>query len=253
MFATVAQAAAAATYEHQKRKKKNQTVPMEEESNLANASSAVEQKSTQLKKKEEPVKTQLPKEPVTPIVMNPEKPADPTFDCKICAAEFTRRFNRDRHMELIHKIPRPDLPPLYPEVLKNATPVLEPPKAESLIPIGSPPMKPSEFSASQPAMKKPKTEEVKEEPRKNYPPEANLAVTNLPINHEVTPRRLMPTMTIHFCGLCDYPNRHRYIMMNNGHAVVMVPVCQTCNKLNIALSKTLRQVQQSATKTEETK
>ncbi len=35
--------------------------------------------------------------------------------CKVCPTTFNRRYNRDRHMELVHKVPRPILPPLFPE------------------------------------------------------------------------------------------------------------------------------------------
>ncbi|MCP3668103.1 MAG: hypothetical protein GY696_37370 [Gammaproteobacteria bacterium] len=37
------------------------------------------------------------------------------YVCEICPATFNRRYNRDRHMEHVHKVPRPNLPPLYLE------------------------------------------------------------------------------------------------------------------------------------------
>ncbi len=40
---------------------------------------------------------------------------DKTYFCEVCPATFNRKYNRDRHMELIHKVPRPVLPPLFPE------------------------------------------------------------------------------------------------------------------------------------------
>ena len=45
----------------------------------------------------------------------PEKVPEKVYPCPECGFEFSRKFNRDKHMELIHKMPRPDLPPLYPE------------------------------------------------------------------------------------------------------------------------------------------
>ncbi len=45
------------------------------------------------------------------------------YVCEVCPATFNRKYNRDRHMEHIHKVPRPVLPPLFPEksVPKNPT------------------------------------------------------------------------------------------------------------------------------------
>ncbi len=37
------------------------------------------------------------------------------YVCKVCPTTFNRRYNRDRHMELVHKVPRPVLPPLFLE------------------------------------------------------------------------------------------------------------------------------------------
>ena len=43
------------------------------------------------------------------VDLKPKKNGKPSFDCKICSAEFNKRFNRDRHMTQIHKAK----PPLY--------------------------------------------------------------------------------------------------------------------------------------------
>ncbi len=37
------------------------------------------------------------------------------YICEVCPATFNRRYNRDRHMEHVHKVPRPNLPPLFLE------------------------------------------------------------------------------------------------------------------------------------------
>ncbi|MCP4346438.1 MAG: hypothetical protein GY795_13030 [Desulfobacterales bacterium] len=47
------------------------------------------------------------------------KKKEELFKCTVCNAEFSRRFNRDKHVETVHKIPRPDKPPLYPEMLSK--------------------------------------------------------------------------------------------------------------------------------------
>ena len=40
------------------------------------------------------------------------------FPCHICHLVFNRKFNRDKHIELIHRIPRPERPPLYPTLVE---------------------------------------------------------------------------------------------------------------------------------------
>jgi len=48
------------------------------------------------------------------IKENEEVSPKEEFKCEICPALFNRRYNRDRHMELIHKVPRPGRrPPLF--------------------------------------------------------------------------------------------------------------------------------------------
>ncbi len=54
-----------------------------------------------------------------PIVADVMKKKEELFKCTVCNAEFSRRFNRDKHVETIHKIPRPDKPSLYPEILSK--------------------------------------------------------------------------------------------------------------------------------------
>ena len=83
---------------------------------------------------------------------NLSKPDPIIFDCPVCTATFNRRFNRDRHVELIHKQPRPDLPPLYPDKLNQVTTADESSTGEPETPIDQPETptdKPSQKSASQ--------------------------------------------------------------------------------------------------------
>ncbi|MCP4345923.1 MAG: hypothetical protein GY795_10415, partial [Desulfobacterales bacterium] len=54
-----------------------------------------------------------------PMKVDEMKKEEPVFECPICDGQFNRKYNRDRHMELIHKMPRPDLPPLFPDVVKK--------------------------------------------------------------------------------------------------------------------------------------
>ena len=60
------------------------------------------------------------------------------YPCPQCGYKFNRRFNRDKHVELIHKIPRPERPPLYPQKVKYIS------------------EKPEEKKKNQPAEPKPK-------------------------------------------------------------------------------------------------
>ncbi|MCP4365511.1 MAG: hypothetical protein GY800_09475, partial [Planctomycetes bacterium] len=62
------------------------------------------------------------------------KKEEPIFECPMCDHQFNCKYNRDRHMELIHKMPRPDLPPLFPNLVKKSkeTQTLEEMKKESL-------------------------------------------------------------------------------------------------------------------------
>ncbi len=50
-----------------------------------------------------------------------QKPEAPTsnYVCEHCLAMFNRRYNRDRHVELVHKVPRPGKPPLFPKIIKD--------------------------------------------------------------------------------------------------------------------------------------
>ncbi|MCP3668185.1 MAG: hypothetical protein GY696_37810, partial [Gammaproteobacteria bacterium] len=50
-----------------------------------------------------------------------QKPEAPTsyYVCEHCPAMFNRRYNRDRHVELVHKMPRPGKPPLFPKTIKD--------------------------------------------------------------------------------------------------------------------------------------
>ena len=41
------------------------------------------------------------------------QPSEKEFECDVCGHVFNRKFNRDRHVELIHKVPRPEKPSLY--------------------------------------------------------------------------------------------------------------------------------------------
>ena len=50
-----------------------------------------------------------PKVKVVDLKPITKKNGMPIFECKVCSAEFNKRFNRDRHMTLIHKAK----PPLY--------------------------------------------------------------------------------------------------------------------------------------------
>jgi hypothetical protein len=256
------------------------------------------------------------------------------FKCTICHARFTRRFNRDRHMELLHKVPRPDRPPLYPDVVTNAEPVLEPPPAIEAWPIGAPEpvidvfdqfsgkkrknkviaepekttkpvpnaseesssSKKGETSASvaqppsttkkqkstsvaetstleeslsskkqkskpvvettvleeSPSSKKSKqTSTLEESPSSKkqktkveepvYPeaPCDDLGVIRLPQETEHRGTSSTPLLAVRFCGSCNYFNRHRYILLNNGHAVVTVPMCERCNKLNRRIARVI--------------
>ncbi len=50
-----------------------------------------------------------------------QKPEAPTsyYVCEHCPAKFNRRYNRDRHVELVHKIPRLGKPPLFPKIIMD--------------------------------------------------------------------------------------------------------------------------------------
>ena len=121
------------------------------------------------------------------------------YGCTVCEVHFNKRFNRDRHMEVIHKVPRPAGPPLYPEMLKNIVPV-------QLIPAKKP-KKVAEPEELGPAKKPRKVEEF-------------------------------PMITLHYCGDCAYPGKHRYFRMGDGNAMAMVPMCGSCNDLNLQMAET---------------
>ncbi|MCP4347242.1 MAG: hypothetical protein GY795_17155, partial [Desulfobacterales bacterium] len=66
-----------------------------------------------------PVPAKVNEEESKPVKVDEKKKEEPVFECPICDGQFNRKYNRDRHMELIHKMPRPDLPPLFPDVVKK--------------------------------------------------------------------------------------------------------------------------------------
>jgi len=220
------------------------------------------------------------------------KKEEPVFQCTVCSALFNRKFNRDRHMELIHKIQRPDGPPLYPNVIKK---VEEPQPIETensaddqsedsnqnqsedsmQMNIETEPVKdfekPSveakkpEKEYSHPTRISPSSGRIVKKAKRVIPvdaaakkqeedakmemcaddsiPSTDPKVIQLPLQAAARGNTLTPTMTVHFCGSCNYANKHRYIMLANGHALVMVPICERCNELNLTLSKTVQEFQ----------
>ncbi len=68
------------------------------------------------KPSKEDVETSVPKEVDC-------KPNEPTYNyvCERCPAKFNRRYNRDRHVELVHKIPRPGKSALFPKIINDET------------------------------------------------------------------------------------------------------------------------------------
>jgi hypothetical protein len=211
-----------------------------------------------------------------------EEEVEPIFNCPICVAKFGRRFNRDRHVELIHKIPRPDLPPLYPEKLNlkehtvdvpktpedNVSPILPKPtkkifKIQSEVTPVLPKKKLTEgkrsfshtkkSSEAAPVLPKKKLAEGKrpssddddydELPAKKVHCPQDLPVTQVPIQHEIPlSRTMMPMISLHYCGTCDYPKKHRFVQLSNGHAVVIVPLCEECKELNLAITTVVKDV-----------
>ncbi len=93
---------------------------------------------------------------IATAAMLAKKKEEPVFECPVCYGRFNRKFNRDRHMELMHKMPRPDLPPLYPNILKKPVQKPEEPGKEVETPMDA--MEPEEVKTPT-DVKKP--EEVK--------------------------------------------------------------------------------------------
>ncbi len=245
---------------------------------------------------------------IATAAMLAKKKEEPVFECPVCYGHFNRKFNRDRHMELMHKMPRPDLPPLYPNILKkpvqkpeesgkvkkseevkSPTDVKKPEEVKTPTDVKKPEevKKPAMMKKSekvqkadetmetnmenippvlrkaipekkiqsrptkrcpQPACPAKKVKFMKPEPKNNEDdsmetqpePEPEPQVTHLPIQNLLTGRTNTQGLTVHFCGSCDYANKHRYIILSNGHALVMVPVCEKCNELNMTMAKTIQ-------------
>jgi len=67
---------------------------------------------------EEVVSAVETEEVIEPIEKSPN---DEVYECQVCLAQFNRRYNRDRHVELIHGVPRPGgRPPLFPNKVNLA-------------------------------------------------------------------------------------------------------------------------------------
>ncbi len=215
---------------------------------------------------------------------------EPIFECPICDGQFNRKYNRDRHMELIHKKPRPNLPPLFPELVnKDSTQKSEEtrkPEESKKSEEMKQTMKTEEKSEEKKKPKVPKkpeakSEETMEADKENIPPtiqeekfcskptkicpeschpikkakivkedsmdtnpppnQSNPQVAKLPIQDVFIGRNAIPSLSVHFCGTCSYPNKHRYILLSNGGALVIIPVCEKCNDFNMRLSKTVHE------------
>ncbi len=211
------------------------------------------------------------------------------FECPMCDHQFNRKYNRDRHMELIHKLPRPDLPHLFPNLVKKSkeTQTSEEMKNELLKAeenLKSEESMESEENQKSEEFKKfeetkkyeeifeaaamdtdkegispdeehsrltkicPKSGRVvkkarmnKESKKKPLPTPKGAEIVKLPIQNVLIRRNAVPCMSVHFCGTCPYFNKHRYIMLSNESALVLVPVCEKCSKLNMSLSKTVQE------------
>ncbi len=68
------------------------------------------------KPSKEDVETSVPKD----VDYKLNEPTN-NYVCERCPAKFSRRYNRDRHVELVHKIPRPGKSALFPKIINDET------------------------------------------------------------------------------------------------------------------------------------
>lgn len=226
---------------------------------------------------EKVVKHSEPDERKIPKESDPE----PDFPCLVCPSHFNRKFNRDRHMEVMHKVPRQML-----RVRKTPKPAvampedntqkevqtdetrMEVPTIDDTPPlmiveedtneepwIGKQPSEPHtspvETEVTPKTVRKPtleiqtiKTTKFKEtstdKASTNICSTSQAKLVKIPIDNGMYGPNMTPSLTIHFCGKCDYPTKHKYCILSNGHAVLMVPTCDKCKELNLLISKTVQ-------------
>ena len=202
----------------------------------------------------------------------------PMFSCPVCDITFNRRFNRDRHVEGVHKLPKPAHVPIKvgrkPGVKKlGKKPEEQVPKEEVEKPSVTQPEKIPGDQSDKPPILPEKTLEmeitVEEEVPKKEPIEKDhdekkvamkrpadplpatpakkptqpedLPVTKLPIQHIINfGKSMMPAVTIQYCGMCEYPKKHKVIHLSTGHAMVVIPLCKNCKELNLAVTDVVK-------------
>jgi len=89
---------------------------------------------------------------------------------------------------------------------------------------------------------KPATVEPENAKKKQQKIRGDLEVIQLPITTAAIGQILTPVMTVYYCGTCAYPEKHRYILLENGTALLSTPVCKECNNLNLAVVKTIEEM-----------
>lgn len=197
-----------------------------------------------------------------------QKPENKHFLCPVCGNEFNRKFNRDKHMELIHKIPRPDAPPLYPGKVEYIVPVevkspkkeekakpekkdveekVKPEKEAEVEVMDTLPASAPEEKAPQIKRKRPDTLGLKPQKKPESSSLKKPVVEAKPWSKKelqavIYNEKLLPVLTIYYCGQCLSPKNHKYIELPDKDAVVIVPICKMCNNLNACIGQAVKDV-----------
>lgn len=192
------------------------------------------------------------------------KQVDKFYHCPECGYKSNRRFNRDKHMELIHKVPRLDKPPLYPDKVNYVIPEKKEAEVQTELPPAKLPKQDQiqsnphqEFELSEKKKNESEVPEMVRESVKRKRPDT----LNLEKKEEVKPEKKatwgrkmlqsalvgkksqLPVLTVYYCGQCMSPNHHRYVQLSEGDAVLLIPICKHCNQLNLSFEKSVKAIE----------
>ena len=176
------------------------------------------------------------------------------FPCHICHLVFNRKFNRDKHIELIHRIPRPERPPLYPKLVEyQEEPVIRPkdlpPTIERQEPIYDIPIPVPNPEKKKEKKKEQKNIEKKEERTEKASPAKKVKKTEKVESEEKTPALKKEKKKKTECPMetDDEQNLNiivfddleggRLVKFSDYDGPIVLPFCSNCENVNILINE----------------